>query len=283
MDIGFKNDIAMNQSSLERTRELKDTLESIIQKEEQVRSESCPPPQYPRMSFVGSKTPGVMRSGVPPSMMTQTAQQQLLSPSGELLDVYGLPYGDEPHCSYETFLKVAEPIMNRYQDGSMSSHINHQGRGHLTTIPRSHGAATTLTLIPRSHGTAIGGNSFAMRLPLKSTKFFDKQAERESQKDQTEGKGQKDHDNTQQTPLNWKEKILQDDERVRYYAAIEAYPKGFASPGTFKMVCGSPYGGSMLGSRSDQGVTGQGCLQVAGRFTHVDTRGRTLDGLPTMN
>jgi len=147
-----------SKSCAENTQNDLEHLSATLNQQEAFRASSCPPEL--QGSFVGISEPGQMRRGIPPGGCTQLAEQQLLSPNGELLDVHGRPRNDEPHCSPDDFDQIVAPAMASYQDGSLSSPTCHQTRSHLSGIPRSYGSASC-------------GNTLGMAIPLDSRKVAD--------------------------------------------------------------------------------------------------------------
>jgi len=281
--------VECHQASAARTAEALDAAIQEFNAEEQARAASCPPGYDEGPSYVGSEIRGQMR-GVAPGGMTQVAEQQLLSPGGELLNVYGAPRSTEAHASPEKFAATHQHLIAEYRDGSASGPICHQRRGHLGGIPRG-------------HGTVMASTGLGMSIPLHTPKGLAAARQQQRHRDRDPSRKTTPRslsaadveggavDGTERstpwvasqqanTPPQYAVGALDEVAKYKWLASVSPFPRGFASTGTYKLVSSSPHGAELLGSRSDQGGSSLGCLQTKGRFTGLDRAAKNWDGMP---
>lgn len=265
----FLDDKIKTESHLESALRTSEDLQSLLHvADEQDRAASCPPFSETLNRMAEETQMSVPTAGGMPSrqpgMATQVEQQQLLSPAGELLNIYGLPRCEEPSMSPERFKQLHSEEQAARLDGSTSSAVCHHIRKHLGGIPRGHGTVSAAyESSPKQEVNVV-----------------------QSQTSEADSQG---HDITT-NPENSGEHItgptpndvgsLDEMSKLKWMASVSPFPQGYASKGTFKLVSSTPYGASLLGSRSDQGGSRLGCFQTAGRFTGPDRGARILDGLP---
>lgn len=285
------------------------TLQALIK---EMRSDSCPPElrgmvdddveQEGEGSFVGGgRVPGKMRA-MPQGLMTETYQQQLLSPGGELLTVYGDPREDEFQASPQRFAATHAGDLHARQDGTVSSPIMHINRKHLGHLPRSYASVVSNSGMAMSMPLR-GPSSSACRTPTRSSpevEAADRLVEASMKSPNLSAtysdwaKLEAGDRDTQEVllgkmkqpkrgaPLDPKlrPRALSDKAALQMRASMDPYPKGYSGQATFKVLSGDVYGGHMLGTRSDQGGSMKGSMNTMGRFSCLDHGRRKYDGLP---